>query len=468
MTDSLSISGGALPAGIGPVTVNTVVMLEMSRRFGFSAARTTEVGAELTLLAGNPALIAAAVLDPVGAARVHHAIRQAGLGAHGLTSAAVQLTRHAASLASAAARYEINEGRVRRHFEGANAWIDDALVRLTGTGTRLGVLIGGGGLLLRNGVNELGEAAWSVLKMDGKGAVNNITDFGVKSAEIVTSALPGTVPLFGDVRKISKGVNSALEFAGAGTSAYRLQVTAGRQEVPVQLKPGLAGTFAGLDAVCEPASRDTVTTVRLTRPGQPDRYIIGIPGTNSWTDDTKVFNGKSNVQLKARELSDPERLAEAAMAGIPPGSEVVLTGYSQGGIVAANLAARAAVRNRYTVRGVVTVGSPTGDVIGKSVPRTVPVMSIEHADDPVPTLDGRRALPGATRYVVRTDSPDLPINSSLKPHSYTLYRHTVDRVAVSRDPSARALQEALKDFQASPGTTATMSEFHGARVKKTG
>jgi poly(3-hydroxybutyrate) depolymerase len=91
-------------------------------------------------------------------------------------------------------------------------------------------------------------------------------------------------------------------------------------------------------------------------------------------------------------------------AGIPAGSDVVLTGFSQGGIMAANLAADSSFP--YNPIGVVTNGSPVDNF---HVPPNVPVYAFQHATDVVPMLDGSLVgvpgLPGQSPF----DIPNTPV-----------------------------------------------------------
>jgi hypothetical protein len=81
-----------------------------------------------------------------------------------------------------------------------------------------------------------------------------------------------------------------------------------------------------------------------------------------------------------------ERAVKQALedAGVAPGSDVVWSGFSQGGIMAGNLGADSALP--YNTVGVVTNGAP---IDGFDIPDHIPVLQVEHYADPVPMLDGR-------------------------------------------------------------------------------
>lgn len=126
--------------------------------------------------------------------------------------------------------------------------------------------------------------------------------------------------------------------------------------------------------------------------GEPPRWVVTIPSTqdlgnpapNDWTH---------NYLLKMRAANDPtayeQKVLEAMKrAGIGPNDEVMVQGFSQGGIMAARLAANE--DSGFNVVNVLTVGSPIDDV---NIPhksnggQDVHVLSVAHQTDPVPMLD---------------------------------------------------------------------------------
>ena len=121
------------------------------------------------------------------------------------------------------------------------------------------------------------------------------------------------------------------------------------------------------------------------------RYVVTIPGTESrgpgdirsWLGNDNAHNWGSNLWGVAMGSSATYAQAvQQAMvnAGIPTdrSAEVLLTGHSQGGIVASNLAADPAFTSMFKVEGVVTYGSPIdcADLPANSAP----VLSIAHGN----------------------------------------------------------------------------------------
>lgn len=145
----------------------------------------------------------------------------------------------------------------------------------------------------------------------------------------------------------------------------------------------------------------SVTTVR--RPDGSTYTLVNLPSTQDWGVLKGFFGGDwadtfadlgpmndldSNIALMV--MNNPvlrtqyERAVMQALsdAGVPPGSDVVWSGFSQGGIMAGNLAADGSLP--YDTVGVVTNGSP---IDGFDIPGNIPVLQVEHVSDPVAKLD---------------------------------------------------------------------------------
>jgi len=130
-----------------------------------------------------------------------------------------------------------------------------------------------------------------------------------------------------------------------------------------------------------------VTTVRtdagpvhvVTFPGTQTDESLGA-GLNPWdAGGVAEALGLGSQHVAAATLEALEA------SGARPGEPLVLTGYSQGGVHAANVAVDPRVSAAYKVDYVVTTGSPVGNV---PLPETVRGLHLEHVDDPVPGADG--------------------------------------------------------------------------------
>ena len=176
--------------------------------------------------------------------------------------------------------------------------------------------------------------------------------------------------------------------------------------------------------------------------------------TRSWTVDirgTQSFGaGKkgpqdmlTNFQGVGGMASDQLYAIQEAMddAGIAPGEAVEFAGHSQGGIMAAQLAANPDVRSRYNVVSVVTAGSPTATI----APTDVPVLSYENSGDIVPGLDGYATQGDNVTTVMFRDYEATCDVSDPVPcsHSASVYvdeiRSSLSAATASSDPGLGAL-----------------------------
>lgn len=132
----------------------------------------------------------------------------------------------------------------------------------------------------------------------------------------------------------------------------------------------------------------TIAISQYRKDDGTDAWLVTIPGTDGKRDSP--FGWEQNVELMSasaeqRKRADSARMVREAMerAGVRPGDHVSLIGHSQGGIVAAAIAADA--QDTYVVDHVVTAGSP---IANHPIPERTWVTSIEMEDELVAALDG--------------------------------------------------------------------------------
>lgn len=191
-------------------------------------------------------------------------------------------------------------------------------------------------------------------------------------------------------------------------------------------------------------------------------FAIGQTGPQDMTTNLQGVAGMSSDQLVA--------IKEAmSAAGIAPGEAVEFAGHSQGGIMAAQMAADPSVRARYNVVSVVTAGSPTATI----APGDVPVLSYENSGDIVPGLDGNGTRGDNVTTVMFRDyeatcNADDPVPCS---HSAPLYvdeiRSTLDAAHTSSDPGLGALAAAeARRTQALGLTQNTQTTVHHYQTRR--
>lgn len=132
----------------------------------------------------------------------------------------------------------------------------------------------------------------------------------------------------------------------------------------------------------------TIAVQRYEREDGTNAWLVTIPGTDGQYDSP--FGWEQNVELmssseRQRLAADSSRMVVEAMerAGIAPDEPVALIGHSQGGIVAAQIAADQS--ERFDIQHVVTAGSP---VANHPIPEKTWVTSIEIDQELVAALDG--------------------------------------------------------------------------------
>lgn len=189
-----------------------------------------------------------------------------------------------------------------------------------------------------------------------------------------------------------------------------------------------ASTVADRAARIPNAVAGDVPQVRIetySEPGRPDRFEVYIGGTVDFSPVAKhePFDLTSNLELEAGLPSGAYAGVQQAMAlaGIDHDSPVVLTGHSQGGLVASALAAS----GEYSVDALVTFGAPAGQV---AIPSTVPTLIVENVDDIVPALGGTQGNDHA--LIVRTEAyvARVPDDLALPAHRIEAYLETAEAI----------------------------------------
>jgi len=121
-----------------------------------------------------------------------------------------------------------------------------------------------------------------------------------------------------------------------------------------------------------------------------ERWIVWSGGTIEMLpdpDSTEPWDGRSNLNAVAGAAAESVLATQAAMveAGVPPGASVLHVGYSQGGIVAAAIAASGDYDS-----SLVTFGAPVETI---PLPAGVAALHVQHDEDIVPALSGERSAP---------------------------------------------------------------------------
>ena len=215
------------------------------------------------------------------------------------------------------------------------------------------------------------------------------------------------------------------------------------------------------------AGRDN-GTVRIERIEGEDggvRHIVYIPATTSqsMSAGAETTDNTTNVETAAGFESAQHRIVRTAIeeAGIDPGEEVMLVGYSQGGLVAGSLASDPEFRRRVNVTTVFTVGAPVTDFPPQD---GIDMLSVEHAQDLIPDLDGGRNADASNWTTLEVDLDEAAQRAALArrgmtraeidrvlagptaAHSGVLYDGTIRRLDRTGNPGMRSWQRRNERF----------------------
>ena len=423
-------------------------------------------------LALNGDLLESSILSPGSFADAEGAVVAATIGPHGLAMRAVGLEADALSMQVSVGLLRTSDDLARQGFETLDylgGYALGAALPVLG----LAGLVGGAALILSNPALTLYFATHPEVRQQLQDqAITDIQALLEDHPDLVQHLINGGGGLIdGLLGDLPPGVREAVlaelgldPFHGttndaAGDLAGLFDdsdptVTAGSADPRDLSAPG------SLEALLENLSStnngaDGEIDIQQIGEGDNARYVINLPGTDSWGDDAgDVRDLQSNLQLVGGQDTAYTRGIMEAMkdAGIPPGAPIMLVGHSQGGMAAVHLAADSDFQSQYDVRHVVTAGAPTAQV--DHIPGNTQVLSLENTGDLVPLTDGEDNPDQPNRTTVRFDGRTGSIGAN---HSMDVYTQGGAAVDASNDPSLTNGLDALRHdgFLGSDDTTTT-------------
>lgn len=303
----------------------------------------------------------------------------------------------------------------------------------------------------------------------GKDKVTDVIDWGRRGAE---AALPawerlkdtlGTKPRWlddlltkGEVPQIAEVAGSALYVAGQ-TVGVGLNFVTGEDKHMFDDGTPWTGTpesynqpnYSGVDSVMETAmdvynthdkedmhDRASVQVTAVTDANGNTRFIVAVPGTTEGLGGRGWFGSESGTDWPANlkgvgfgttsgteaAMTAVDRAVEQYLRDNPDARvatgangrpQVLLTGHSQGGIIAGNMASNSDFANRYSVEGIVSAGSPQQTL---PIPSNVPVYNFQNQLDPVPRVDlGGRNVDGSSNVQPNITNIYIPHSGSPSP-----------------------------------------------------
>lgn len=209
-------------------------------------------------------------------------------------------------------------------------------------------------------------------------------------------------------------------------------------------------------------------TVEIRRTEHPDgrrSWTVLLPSTQAMLPGgANPVDNLTNLEAYGGLVTDVELGAARAMelAGIEPGEEIAVVGFSQGGLVGMRLAADPLVRARYDITTVVTAGSPVAHL---PTPPDSEVLHLEHLEDPIVGLDGAANPAEPARTTVSrslaTGTPgelDFRIGPD-QSHSISDYARTAELALAAAEPSVVHLSERLAAVTGPPGASVTATAY---------
>ncbi|PZQ89022.1 MAG: hypothetical protein DI534_09605 [Leifsonia xyli] len=293
---------------------------------------------------------------------------------------------------------------------------------------------------------------------------------GADDAALGIAGAPPWVPvLLGDHGLGILGVDTsaAVLIAAGGVSGTRLL-----HETPVRVERVSSRTTDSAPVGAEQRlarvpEEQQIRIERYTAPGEEPRYLVYVAPTQTFSPvaDAEPWDLTSNIAGVAGLPAGSIRATEQAMAdaGITSDSEVVLVGFSQGGLVADAVAAS----GRWNTVGLETYGDPGG---GIELPEGIRGVAVRHSDDFVVATGGPQ---GATdRTIVERqaypEGAEIPTDKPAPAHQKRAYEETARLLDAGRSPELRAELDALDaftgDYTARDGATITTFRYRAERV----
>lgn len=335
---------------------------------------------------------------------------------------------------------------------------------------------------------------WAAIPDHGDGKLATVREFFMRNPELITS--PGFVrfvsllstslddgilgsmgmpPLLAGVPGFELGddggvASGALAVASLGTLLGMFRETPVRVErvTSADLEAPAAGVRGRLDRIPE------VNQVRIEKyeaEGMPPRYAVFVGPTETFSPfaTDEPWDSTSNVHGVARRDPGSLRAVELAMAdaGVRPGDEVLVTGFSQGGLIATMVAAS----GDWNVVALETHGAPAGNI---PVPDGIAGLAIRNSDDLVPALGGPQrdhTLVQVERRAFRA-GVEIPDIQAAPAHQRTAYERTATAIDAAASQVVRqqiaALDAFSGDYLGRDGGHATVTTYRATRLTAAG
>ncbi|MCW4465532.1 hypothetical protein OK351_08450 [Glutamicibacter sp. MNS18] len=210
---------------------------------------------------------------------------------------------------------------------------------------------------------------------------------------------------------------------------------------------------------------DSRILIGRTRSEGREVFLVIVPGTQPHRGDGNPFDPRGIMDSLGHDSNNyAEAFAKALeFSGAHEGSEVVLSGHSQGGIHIANLAKHPLLRNKFKIKTVLTLGSPIGPM---TLPQDVKSLHLEDETDPVPGMDGmpnkRKRQQITVTFPEPSDPESLDSEGFGKGHQLENYRDHLEHLQNTPNPE---LAPIINSLMFAPGPM-KLKSFRLRRRKK--
>lgn len=475
------------PAAITDVTGGAgsvrVEYAELERIAVYSEETAVTLGAAAAqghLVLVDPDLLASAVLNPGGVAKVESLLLRALDGSGGLVSLAATVGARGAEIRLASLRYQATDAMEAAAMRALDAFLAAAALPVALSGVRL--LVGGTAALALTGpagllsAAALGTSLVDTIRQEGPGAAAWLLTEHPGVLDHVVRGLPAVVlgPLVGC--GVDPLTSSRLLADAYPDSPGHLTPTGQdpRWEDPPKDLADLMERLDYRNREKGPDKGQLDVQVLQASDGSIRSVIVDVTGTDTWdfapgqaNDSGSINDLPTNLHSLTGETTSYERMVGQALAasGVPTGPDgppVMLVGHSQGGIVAAT----AAGHLPYNVTHVVTAGSPVGNI---PVPPGVQMLSLENNSDIVPHLDASSNADAANHTTVTFDLPgqahDVGVAHDVG-ESYLPAAQRLDQGGVASVDTFAASASAFLDTPSD--TTITTDRYYASRDQHPG
>lgn len=226
---------------------------------------------------------------------------------------------------------------------------------------------------------------------------------------------------------------------------------------------GISELFDGSAQIDDVDGDDSYARIRVIQVG--DRWIVQIPSTQGGLADGMAGANPNDLTSDIHAMADNATALKgavlAAMEGshIPRGAEVMLQGFSLGGITAGLMASDPHLG--YNVTHLVTGGSP---IARFDIPESVNVLAFEFDGDPIARLDGRDNPDQANWTTVSGDAQRVT-GQTVDPgmagaHSADNYRAMAEKALADGSPSVGKFEGSASGYF---GETMIVTDYEATR-----